>query len=103
MSFFTPSGKTGSICSFTHFSASEGVIFRCVGHSASTSTNAKPLPSAWIAIAFLMAFFAFTLCLASKRATRSTYTGPSSPAMSSAIFIGAPIRRVRPKGLVVVF
>jgi len=35
----------GVICSFTHFSASGGVIFRWVGHSASTSTKAKPRPS----------------------------------------------------------
>ena len=55
-SFFTPSGKTGSICSFTHFSVSSGVIFRWVGHSASTSTKEKPRPSTWSCSAFWIAF-----------------------------------------------
>ena len=102
-SFFTPSGKTGTICSLTHFSVSSGVMPRCVGHSASTSTNAKPRFSTCSCSAFLIAFCALLRCLASKSATRSTYTGPSSPAMSSAIFIGWPMQPSRPSGLVAVF
>lgn len=71
-SFFTPSGKTGSIISSTHFSVSSGVFFRCVGHSARTSTKAKPRPSFWIWSALWIAFFARFRCLGLKRATRST-------------------------------
>ena len=71
-SFFTPSGKTGTIFSATHFSASSGVRPRCVGHSASTSTKAKPTRSACTFSAFLMALPARIRCLASKSATRST-------------------------------
>ncbi len=47
-----------------------------------------------------MAFLALMRCLASKRATRSTYTGPSRPAMISAIFMGWPLYWSRPAGLV---
>ena len=102
-SFFTPSGNTGTICSFTQRSASSGERRRCVGHSASTSTNENPLFSAWSWSAFFTAFAARTRCFASKSATRSTYTGPSSCATSSAILSGWPMLGSRPCGEVVVF
>ncbi len=51
----------------------------------------------------MIAFRALMRCFASYRATRSTYTGPSRPAMSSAIFIGWPMKAVRPFGLVELF
>jgi hypothetical protein len=71
-SFFTPSGKIGSMHSSTHFSVSSGVFLRCVGHSARTSTNEKPRFSTWFWSALWIAFLARLRCLGLKRATRST-------------------------------
>ncbi len=78
-------------------------MWRWVGHSARTSTKEKPRFSTWSLSPLRMAFWARARFLASNSATRSTYTGPSSWAMSSAMRSGSPIKRLRPKGLVAVF
>ena len=55
-SFFTPSGKTGTICSLHPALGLLAASGRgAVGHSASTSTNAKPRFSTWSWSAFRIA------------------------------------------------
>ena len=49
-----------------------------------------------------MARLAWVRRLLSYKATRSTYTGPSRPAISSAILRGCPVRGARPSRVVVV-
>ncbi len=53
-------------------------------------------------MAFVMAALARCRCLLSNSATRSTYTGPSNWATSSAIRSGPPSIRPRPRGVVAV-
>ena len=102
-SFFTPSGNTCCMVSRTQPSASSGVMLRWIGHSDSTSMNAKPVPLACSSSAFLMARLAWVRRRLSYSATRSTNTGPSRPAIISATFNGSPANVVRPPGEVVVF
>ncbi len=86
----------------TQCSADSGSSFKWVGHSASTSMNAKPVPLTCSSRAFLIERRAWVRCLLSYNATRSTNTGPSRPAIISATFIGWPAYAVRPSGVVVV-
>jgi hypothetical protein len=86
----------------TQASAASGSSLRWIGHSDSTSTSAKPTPSTWSWSAFLIVRLAWVRRRLSYSATRSTNTGPSSAAISSATFSGCPANVVRPSGEVVV-